>query len=241
MTTPAAIPTKSPPSTHSGPSEPTVADATNVNVAHHFDDWEQQYDSCVLGMWVFLVSEVMFFGGLFATYMVYRFKFPDAFDHASEHLDIYLGGFNTFVLLTSSLTMALAVRAAHLGQRRQIALLIALTMVLGLAFLGVKGLEYYHKYEDGFAPLLGLPFRYEGSEVGATRLFYGLYFAMTGVHALHMIIGIAILGLFIRPALRGAYSGANSLSVEIVGLYWHFVDLVWIFLFPLLYLIDRSA
>jgi cytochrome c oxidase subunit III len=235
MTTPAAILTKSPPSIHSESSEPTVA--------HHFDDWEQQYDSCVLGMWAFLVSEVMFFGGLFATYMVYRFKFPEAFDHASEHLDIVLGGFNTFVLLTSSLTMALAVRAAHLGQRRQIALLIALTMALGLVFLGVKGLEYFHKYEDGLAPLLGLglPFRYEGAEPGPTQLFYGLYFAMTGVHAIHMIIGIAILGLFIRPALRGAYSGANSLSVEIIGLYWHFVDLVWIFLFPLLYLIDRSA
>jgi cytochrome c oxidase subunit 3 len=238
-------------------SEPTVAEATTMDVAdasemivanhpavaHHFDDWEQQYDSCVLGMWVFLVSEVMFFGGLFATYMVYRFKFPEAFDHASEHLDIWLGGFNTFALLTSSLTMALAVRAAHLGQSRQIALMISLTMALGLVFLGVKSLEYYHKYEDGLAPLLGLglPFRYEGAEPGPTQLFYGLYFAMTGVHALHMIIGIAILGLFIRPALRGAYSGANSLSVEIIGLYWHFVDLVWIFLFPLLYLIDRSA
>lgn len=235
MTTPAAIPTKSPPAT---PSEPS---AQQPVVAHHFDDWEQQYDSCVLGMWAFLVSEVMFFGGLFATYMVYRFKFPEAFDHASEHLDVYLGGFNTFVLLTSSLTMALAVRAAHLGQSRRIALMIALTMALGVAFLGVKSLEYVHKYEDGLAPLLGLPFRFEGAQVGPTKLFYGLYFAMTGVHALHMIIGIAILALFIRPALRGAYSGGNSLSVEIIGLYWHFVDLVWIFLFPLLYLIDRSA
>jgi cytochrome c oxidase subunit III len=238
MTTPAAIPTKS---LHSTTSEPTAAHPHAPIVAHHFDDWEQQYDSCVLGMWAFLVSEVMFFGGLFATYMVYRLKFPLAFDHASEHLDIFLGGFNTFALLTSSLTMALAVRAAHLGKSRQVGLFIGLTMALGILFLGIKGLEYYHKYEDGLAPLLGLPFRYEGPEVGPTKIFYGLYFAMTGVHAVHMIIGIAILGLFIRPALRGAYSGGYSLSVELIGLYWHFVDLVWIFLFPLLYLVDRST
>jgi cytochrome c oxidase subunit III len=211
-------------------------------VAHHFDDWEQQYDSCVLGMWVFLVSEIMFFGGVFATYAVYRGLYPEAFHEASLHLDVYLGTFNTFVLLTSSLTMALAVRAAHLGQSRQVALMIALTMALGSIFLGIKFYEYYHKYEEGMMPLLGLPFNSEGPRelAGATRLFYGLYFTMTGIHALHMIIGIAIMLLFIPPALRGRYAGGNSLSVEIMGLYWHFVDLVWIFLFPLLYLIDRA-
>ncbi len=211
-------------------------------VAHHFDDWQQQYDSCVLGMWVFLVSEVMFFGGVFATYMVYRGLEPDAFAQASLHLNVYLGTFNTFVLLTSSLTMALAVRAAHLGRSRQIALMIALTIVLGTIFLGIKFYEYYHKYEEGMMPLLGLPFNYEGAaeDRGPARLFYGLYFAMTGVHALHMIIGIVILALFIPPALRGRYAGGNSLLVEVMGLYWHFVDLVWIFLFPLLYLIDRA-
>jgi cytochrome c oxidase subunit 3 len=210
-------------------------------VAHHFDDWDQQYDSCVLGMWVFLVSEVMFFGGVFATYMVYRLLYPDAFAHASQHLDVYLGTFNTFILLTSSLTMALAVRAAHLGRSRHVALMIAATMILGVVFLGIKFYEYYHKYEEGLAPLLGLPFNYQASDAGPTRLFYGLYFGMTGVHALHMIIGIAILALYIPPAWRGRYTGHNSLAVEIIGLYWHFVDLVWIFLFPMLYLIDRSA
>ena len=231
MNTPAAIPTKWPDSATSGPV-----------VAHHFDDWQQQYETCVLGMWAFLVSEVMFFGGVFATYMVYRVKNPDAFAQASHHLDVHLGTFNTFVLLTSSLTMALAVRAAHLGRSRQVGLLIGLTMALGAIFLGIKFYEYYHKYEEGLMPLLGLPFNYVGrpEEAGATRLFYGLYFAMTGVHALHMIIGIAIMALFIPGALREKYAGGNSLSVEVMGLYWHFVDLVWIFLFPLLYLVDRS-
>lgn len=213
-----------------------------MNVAHHFDDWEQQYESCVLGMWVFLVTEVMFFGGVFATYMVYRVKYPDAFAHASQHLDETLGTFNTFVLLTSSLTMALAVRAAHLGRSRQVGVLIVLTMILGTVFLGVKFYEYHHKYEQGLMPLLGLPLNFNGpaEELGPTRLFYGLYFGMTGIHAVHMILGIAILALFISPALRGRYDGDNFLSIEIVGLYWHFVDLVWIFLFPLLYLVDRS-
>jgi cytochrome c oxidase subunit 3 len=223
-------------------ASPTEFVRTAPVVAHHFDDWEQQYESCVLGIWAFLVSEVMFFGGVFATYAVYRGLYPVAFAHASQHLDVYLGTFNTFVLLTSSLTMALAVRAAHLGRSRQVGLMIALTIALGAAFLGVKFYEYFHKYEQGLMPLLGLPFNYVGpaGQGGATQLFYGLYFAMTGIHALHMIIGIAIMGLFIPGALRGKYAGGNSLSVEVMGLYWHFVDLVWIFLFPLLYLVDRS-
>jgi cytochrome c oxidase subunit 3 len=193
-------------------------------------------------MWAFLVSEIMFFGGVFAVYMVYRGLYFDAFAHASQHLDEKLGTFNTFVLLTSSLTMALAVRAAHMGRSKMVGLLIIATMALGAIFLGIKFYEYYHKYEEGLMPMLGMPFHFKGptGEAGPTRLFYGLYFGMTGVHALHMIIGIVIMALFIPPALRGRYDGGNYLSVEILGLYWHFVDLVWIFLFPLLYLVDRS-
>jgi cytochrome c oxidase subunit 3 len=231
MSTPAAIPTKSPDTAISRPA-----------VAHHFDDWQQQYDSCVLGMWVFLVSEVMFFGGLFTAYMVYRALFPEAFAHGSRELDVTLGTFNTFVLLTSSLTMALAVRAAHLGRSRQVAGMLLATIALGVTFLGVKFFEYAHKYHEGLAPLLNLPFKYEGDDAGPFRLFLGLYFGMTGVHALHMIIGVVILGLFVPPAWRGRYGpGGNALPVEIVGLYWHFVDIVWIFLFPLLYLIGRHG
>jgi len=210
-------------------------------VAHHFDDWQQQYDSCLLGMWAFLVSEVMFFGGLFATYLIYRAQFPAAFAHASEELDVVLGTFNTFVLLTSSLTMALAVQAAHESRPRRVAGLMLLTMALGAAFLGVKFYEYAHKYHEGLAPLLNLPFRYEGPEVGATRIFLGLYFAMTGVHALHMIIGIGVLAVYANRARQGPFDAGKALAIEVVGLYWHFVDLIWIFLFPLLYLIDRSG
>jgi cytochrome c oxidase subunit III len=228
MSTHAAIPTKSP------IDEPPAA--------HHFDDWRQQYDSCVLGMWVFLVSEVMFFGGLFATYMIYRASYPEAFADASRELDVTLGTFNTFALLTSSLTMALAVQAAHLGRSRRAGLMVLLTIALGGVFLGVKFYEYVHKYHEGLAPLLNLPFSYEGPDAGPRRIFLGLYFGMTGVHALHMVIGIAMLAALVPPALRGGYGpGSNSLPVEIIGLYWHFVDLVWIFLFPLLYLVDRST
>jgi cytochrome c oxidase subunit III len=226
MTTPAAIPTKSP---------------NAPRVAPYFDDYQQQTDACLLGMWAFLVSEIMFFGGLFATYMVYRHQYPAEFAAASRHLDLWLGTFNTWVLLTSSLTMALAVRTAHLGQPRAAGGLIALTMLLGVIFLGVKFAEYIHKYHEGLAPLLELPF--EAGEVapGPMQLFFGLYFAMTGVHALHMIIGVAALGWLLVQVGRGHFTGAASLPVEVTGLYWHFVDLIWIFLFPLLYLIDRSA
>lgn len=229
MSTPAQAPTMSP------------TDVSRPAVAHHFDDWEQQYDSCVLGMWVFLVTEVMFFGGLFTAYMVYRSRYPHAFAAASQTLDVFWGTFNTFVLLTSSLTMALAVRAAHLGRSKQVAQFLGLTMLLGAAFLCVKFYEYAHKYHEGLAPLLGLPFEYAGQDVGARKIFLGLYFGMTGVHALHMIIGIALLGLFAVPAWRNRLGAGGALKVEIAGLYWHFVDLVWIFLFPLLYLIDRST
>jgi cytochrome c oxidase subunit 3 len=210
-------------------------------VAPYFDDYQQQVEACVLGMWAFLVSEVMFFGGLFATYMTYRHQYPTEFASASRHLDLWLGTLNTWVLLTSSLTMALAVRAAHHDKPRAAAALIGVTILLGVAFLGVKFAEYVHKYHEGLAPLGGLPFEAGQQAPGPTRLFFGLYFAMTGVHALHMIIGVAALAWLLVHIGRGRFTGADSLPVEITGLYWHFVDLIWIFLFPLLYLIDRSA
>lgn len=207
-------------------------------VADHFDDYHQQADACLFGMWAFLMSEVMFFGGVFATYLVYRRSYPDAFAAASRELDVYWGTINTFVLLTSSLTMAMAVRASKLHRRWQAAWAIVATMILGSVFLAIKFYEYAHKVHEGLAPLIGLPFHYEGSDAGAAQLFLGLYFGMTGLHALHMIIGIALLAFLLWYVL--AWPGRSALRVEIVGLYWHFVDLVWIFLFPLLYLIDRS-
>lgn len=209
-------------------------------VAHHFDDWNQQYDACVLGMWAFLVSEVMFFGGAIAVYMIYRWQTPMAFAHASNELDVWLGTFNTFILLTSSLTVALGVRYAHMGQSRKVGWMLVLTIVLGAIFLGIKAYEYYTKFHHNLAPLLNLPFDWTGEDPGPTKIFFGLYFGMTGIHAIHMIIGVVLMALFIPAAFRNEYRDGNSLRVEVIGLYWHFVDLVWIFLFPLLYLVDRA-
>ena len=209
-------------------------------VAHHFDDWNQQYDACVLGMWAFLVSEVMFFGGAIAVYMIYRWQTPMAFAHASNELSVWLGTFNTFILLTSSLTVALGVRYAHMGQSRKVGWMLVWTIVLGAIFLGIKAYEYYTKFHHNVAPLLNLPFDWTGPDPGPTKIFFGLYFGMTGIHAIHMIIGVVLMALFIPAAFRNEYRDGNSLGVEIIGLYWHFVDLVWIFLFPLLYLVDRA-
>jgi cytochrome c oxidase subunit III len=207
-------------------------------VAEQFDSYAQQSDACIFGMWAFLVSEVMFFGGVFATYLVYRREYPDAFAAASRDLDIYWGTLNTFVLLTSSLTMALAVRSAYLGRRWQTAAMLTSTIALGSIFLAVKFHEYVHKFHEGLAPLFGRSFQFEGHHAGGAQLFFGLYFGMTGIHAAHMIIGIALLAwlLLTNSSLRPL----SPLRVDLVGLYWHFVDVVWIFLFPLLYLIDRT-
>ena len=213
-----------------------MSDAAST-VAHQFDDAEQQHDASSLGMWLFLVTEVMFFGGVFTVYVVYRSLFPGAFGHASNHLDIVLGTFNTAVLIGSSLTMALAVHAAQTGDRRWLQRGLVLTIVLGSIFLGVKFSEYSHKFHENLVP--GPNFHYPGDDAPHAELFFGLYFALTGLHAVHMIIGIAILLVLLAGARRGRYGAHYFTPIEITGLYWHFVDIVWIFLFPLLYLIER--
>jgi cytochrome c oxidase subunit 3 len=215
-------------------------------LAHHFDNFEQQREASYLGMWVFLVTEIMFFGGLFTAYVVYRSANARAFALGSKELDITLGAFNTAVLIGSSLTMALAVRAAQLGRRKQIALFLILTILLGGVFLGVKVMEYRAKIDHHLLP--GPDFHYEVTEVdeilgvqeGNVEMFFNLYFAMTGLHALHMIIGIGVLLVMVVLALRGSFSRENHNLVECMGLYWHFVDIIWIFLFPLLYLLGRN-
>ena len=204
-------------------------------LAHHFETLEQQNQSAALGMWAFLVQEVMFFGGLFTVYLVYRTLHPSAFIEGSHHLPINLGSYNTAVLIGSSLTMALAVRCAQLGQGKKAALLIAATMALALVFLGVKGVEYAHKWHDSLVP--GLKWNPGEHADPHLNLFFALYFVMTGCHALHMLIGLVLMVFVAKKAWRGGYSSANFLGVECLGLYWHFVDLVWIFLFPLLYLL----
>jgi cytochrome c oxidase subunit 3 len=205
--------------------------------AHQFDDAEQQHEASALGMWLFLVTEILFFGGLFTVYVAYRSAYPGAFGHASNHLDVRWGTINTAVLIASSLTMALAVRAAQVGRRRALSLCLLLTIGLGSVFLAIKGVEYGHKFHEGLVP--GPTFTYAGEDAEPAELFFSIYFAMTGLHALHMVIGIGVLAVLFWRARRGRFDAAYYTPVELAGLYWHFVDIVWIFLFPLLYLINR--
>jgi cytochrome c oxidase subunit 3 len=225
---------------------------------HHFENMEQQREAGTLGMWVFLVTEIMFFGGMFLAYTLYRYKYPDAFAAASNHLDIRLGAVNTVVLIVSSFTMAMAVFSTQIGKRRATIIYLILTLVLGLTFLGIKAVEYKGKYDDHLVPghlIPGNPFNpavaehgdpdphklhlSEGTSVRHVEMFYWIYFIMTGMHALHMIIGAGILITILIMAWRGKFSPEYHAPVEITGLYWHFVDIVWIFLFPLLYLLGR--
>jgi cytochrome c oxidase subunit 3 len=207
------------------------------NLQHHFGSYDQQRESATLGMWLFLATEILFFGGLFFAYTLYRWSFPDSFHAGSASLDIRLGAFNTAVLIASSLTMALAVRGAQLGNHRLTAALLAATIALGCVFLAVKAFEYHEKFVEHHVP--GPSFHFEGPGAAHAPMFFVIYFFMTGLHALHMIVGVGLLGTMIPRALRGDYTPDNYNFVEGAGLYWHFVDLVWIFLFPLLYLVGR--
>jgi cytochrome c oxidase subunit 3 len=206
-------------------------------LAHQFDDVAQQRRAVSLGMWAFLVNEIMFFGGLFATYTVYRVLYAQAFHDGSHHLDVTLGTVNTAVLIASSLTMALGVWSAEHGKRRQLMGFLLATLALGLVFVGIKVVEYHGKWVDHLVP--GPTFTWHGAESEHVQIFYSLYFAMTGFHALHMLIGSGLLTWLLIDAQRDRFGPAYWAPVEMVGLYWHFVDIVWIFLFPLLYLIGR--
>jgi cytochrome c oxidase subunit 3 len=218
----------------------SAAHATpHPDLQHHFDNLEQQFEASALGMWLFLVTEILFFGGLFLAYLVYRIAYPEAFQDASQHLDIVLGATNTAILIGSSLTMAMAVYAAQIGNRSRQMLFLVGTMILGVAFLGIKGMEYSHKFHDNLVP--GARFQFEGRDPVHAQLFFSLYFVMTGLHALHMVIGLGIMSVLLWMAWRGRFTKAYHTPVELSGLYWHFVDIVWIFLFPLLYLIDRHG
>jgi cytochrome c oxidase subunit 3 len=213
--------------------------AADKALAHHFEDIGQQRESVALGIWVFLVTEIMFFGGLFTAYTLYRASYPQAFAQASHHLDVVLGAVNTAVLIGSSLTMVLAVHAAAHRRKAATTGWILATALLGSVFLGIKAVEYSHKFHDHLVP--GAAFRFDGPHAAQAQLFFSIYFAMTGIHALHMVIGIAILLLMAVRAARGRYTQGWHDPVEVIGLYWHFVDIIWIFLFPLLYLLDRHG
>jgi len=224
---------------------------------HQFESIKQQADAGNLAMWLFLLTEVMFFGGLFTVYMVYRNWYYPAFVAASHQLDWKLGAINSVLLITSSLTMALGVWSAQMRRQGALILCLVLTFVLGLVFLGIKGGEYKEKFEKHHFPGANYSlqsFVNPSSDPVAmaagdkplpldtarkTEVYFDLYFAMTGMHALHMIIGMGILIFMIFRAKAGAYTTGHTAYVEYFGLYWHFVDIIWIFLFPLLYLINR--
>ena len=244
-----------------------------ARLAHHFDSLGQQYDSAKLGMWIFLVTEVLFFSGLFCFYAVYRANHPADFVDGHHFLDKPLATLNTVMLLFSSLTMALAVRAAQLGRRGPLVLFLAITIACGLGFLGMKGIEYKQKWDHRLVPgqerIEHWADRSPGpapqkefrpdleyvrehlAKAGSTELtdeqlqqrvknlrsFMGIYFALTGVHALHVLIGVCVLSWILLRAARRGFGPSYFTPVDMVGLYWHLVDLIWIYLFPLLYLI----
>ena len=232
----------------------------------HFETLEQQKESAALGMWIFLVTEVLFFGGLFLTYTINRHAYHFAFGAGSNTLDLRLGGFNTVVLIMSSLTMAMAVWSAQVDRKQLVSIFLVATLGLGTVFLGVKVVEYKQKLDHHLIPGYGFDIRYRVEHPTAAdnpkdiaaekeelekafgkdpdinahaQLYFSLYFGMTGLHALHMIVGAGLLVWLIKGSFSGRYTPQYNTPVEIVGLYWHFVDIVWIYLFPLLYLIDR--
>lgn len=222
-----------------------AADHHHGLVAHQFDDAEQQKEASALGMWAFLITEVLFFGGLILAYTIFRNEYGMAWAAGSHELNVAIGGANTAILIISSFTMAMAVHFAQLGQRNKIVLFLVLTLIFGSIFLGVKVIEYGEKIEHHLVP--GANFQYHGEFADQVNprnveLYMFMYFAMTGVHAVHMIVGAILLIVWLIPAARrGAYSADYHSPVENFGLYWHFVDIVWIFLYPLLYLIGRHA
>lgn len=205
-------------------------------VAEQFDDKAQERDAASLGMWVFLLTEFLFFGVLFACYTIARVLYPDAFAAASSHNDLILGTLETTVLLTSSLTMALAVHSAQHNHRKLTSLYLLITIGFGIAFLGIHSVEYYKHYQEQLMP--GINFTFADENTDQVELVFFLYYVMTGFHMLHVLIGVIELGVIAHLARRGVFSESYYAPVEMSGLYWHFVDIIWIYLFPLFYLVS---
>jgi cytochrome c oxidase subunit 3 len=211
---------------------------SDATLAPQFDDAEQQRTASNLGIWIFLATEILFFGVLFAAYAITRVRFPEAFAAGSRLTNLPLAGTNTAVLVTSSLTMALGVHAARHGARRALVGWLGLTVALGCAFLAIKAVEYRFDYLEHLVP--SLDFRYAGPQADQVELFFYMYFFITGVHALHVLIGIGCIATIAVMATRNAFSPAYFTPVDVTGLYWHLVDVIWLFVFPILYLISRS-
>ena len=203
---------------------------------HHFNDMGQQLDATKIGMWVFLVTEVLLFGGLFIGYGIMRAKHPEAFMAAHHQLNRTLGSINTMVLLISSFTMVMGVWAAQTSRKKLLVLFLVLTMLCAAGFLGIKFFEYQHKFEEGLLP--GSFYTHQGDTVPGQFMFFSFYFMMTGLHGIHVILGMCAIGWLLRRAIRGDFDAAYYGPVDLVGLYWHLVDMIWIYLFPLMYLIS---
>jgi cytochrome c oxidase subunit 3 len=219
-------------------------------LAHHFEDLQQQSEAATLGMWVFLATEVLFFGGVLMCFAVYRFWYPEGFIAGTLAQSATIGTINTVVLITSSLTMALAVHSATVRNRSALMLCLSLTILLGATFVGIKGYEYTRDYREGLFPgaMTFRPndeVRQKWAEHGLApaerqvELYFVFYFVLTGLHALHMLIGMSVLVVMLVLARRGRFTAGHPTPVDVTGLYWHFVDIVWIFLFPILYLLHH--
>lgn len=210
-------------------------DSHPAYLAHHFVDVAQQRDSAKLGMWIFIMTEILLFGGLFTAYTIFRILNPDMFHNAHKHLDITLGTVNTIVLITSSVTIALAIRSMQVGKRKVTLVFLFCTLALAAAFLVIKYFEYSHKFHLGQLP--GKYYTYTGIAGNNPHIFFSIYFTMTGLHALHIIAGMIVISLMIYRTFRNQFSAEYYTPLELTGLYWHLVDVIWIYLFPLLYLI----
>ena len=214
----------------------SLSSLENRFLQHHFVSSDQQFEASKLGMWLFLVTEILFFGGLFVAYIVFRAAHPELYILASEQLDVMLGGINTGVLILSSLTVALAIHSAQVDDNKGIFRYLIITILLALVFMVIKYFEYSHKFEIGIYP--GALYTFDGIDHPQSGVFFSIYYMMTGVHGLHVIVGIGLMVWLLFRVQKKHFGSAYYTPVEIVGLYWHLVDIIWIFLFPLLYLID---
>lgn len=206
-----------------------------AHLAHHFSEVEQQKESAKMGMWLFLLTEILLFGGLFCAYAVYRAWHPDMFHNAHRFLNVYLGALNTYVLISSSVTMALAIRSMQLNDRRRAIIFLVATLAFAAVFLVVKYFEYSHKFHLGQLP--GKYYTFTGIEGTNPHIFFSIYFSMTGLHGLHVLAGMTAIAWVLVKTIRKRFSADYYTPMELTGLYWHLVDVIWIFLFPLLYLI----
>lgn len=204
-------------------------------VPHHFDSAEQAFESSKLGLWLFLVTEILLFGGLFVAYIIYRSLYPEAFHEGSHHLNKVLGGINTLVLICSSVTMAFAVDRTRQNDSNRANQFMLMTLFFAAIFMIIKYSEYSHKIHEGLLP--GGYFTFPGDHHPKISLFFSLYFMMTALHGVHVLVGMGIITWLLRRSNKGDFSSTYYTPMELGGIYWHLVDLVWIYLFPLLYLI----